>query len=68
MSTVFLIGGSSFIGKNLVEYLLAKYHIELIDSIRPLIKDGLDGFVSRPWRPKRIRTGPHLQFQEQESR
>lgn len=32
MNTVFLIGGSGFIGKNLVEYLSASYHIVVIDK------------------------------------
>lgn len=32
METIFLIGGSGFIGKNLVEYLSASYHIVVVDK------------------------------------
>lgn len=32
METIFLIGGSGFIGKNLVEYLSAAYHIVVVDK------------------------------------
>ena len=32
MKTVFLIGGSGFIGKNLVEFLSERYHITVVDK------------------------------------
>ncbi len=32
METVFLIGGSGFIGKNLVEHLVQKYHVTVVDK------------------------------------
>ncbi len=32
MDTIYLVGGSGFIGKNLVEYLSANYHIVVIDK------------------------------------
>lgn len=32
METVFLIGGSGFIGKNLVEHLLKGYHVTVVDK------------------------------------
>ena len=31
METIFLIGGSGFIGKNLVEYLSKHYHVTVVD-------------------------------------
>ena len=32
METVFLIGGSGFIGKNLAQYLSQKYHVHVFDK------------------------------------
>ena len=32
METVFLIGGSGFIGKNLVEHLVKNYHVTVVDK------------------------------------